>query len=155
MVDRPIKKVDHRNPAVESDSNPRSSEAPSKKSISSRGADKGGRRDSNKRDEPRAPENLALMRGPKPSRVKPPIINEAATRSFIFSEGLLKSAFFTTWELSQESETQELESKEKEIETILAKMELSNIRIQEHQEEIDSLKVDTKIMIANLTALIK
>ena len=78
MVDRPIKKADRQNPPVESDGNPKS-EAPSKKTISSnRGADKGGKRDSNKRDEPRAPENLALMRGPKPSKAKPPVIKEAA-----------------------------------------------------------------------------
>jgi hypothetical protein len=78
MVDRPIKKADRQNPPVESDGTPKSSEAPSKKSISSsRGADKGGKRDSNKRDEPRAPENLALMRGPKPSKAKPPVIKEA------------------------------------------------------------------------------
>ncbi len=79
MVDRPIKKADRQNPPVESDGNPKSSEAPSKKSSSSnRSADKGGRRDSNKRDEPKAPENLALMRGPKPSKAKPPVIKEAA-----------------------------------------------------------------------------
>ncbi len=80
MVDRPIKKADRQNPPVESDGNPKSSEAPKKKSSEnreSRGADKGGRRDSNKRDEPRAPENLALMRGPKPSKAKPPVMKEA------------------------------------------------------------------------------
>jgi hypothetical protein len=80
MVDRPIKKADRQNPPVESDGNPQASEAPSKKSNSSssnRGADKGGRRDSNKRDEPKAPENLALMRGPKPSKAKPPVIKAA------------------------------------------------------------------------------
>jgi hypothetical protein len=76
MVDRPIKKADRQNPPVESDGTPRSSEAP-KKGSSSRGADKGGRRDSNKRDEPKAPENLALMRGPKPSKAKPPVIKAA------------------------------------------------------------------------------
>jgi hypothetical protein len=80
MVDRPIKKADRQNPPVESDGNPKSSEAPKKKSSEnreSRGGDKGGRRDSNKRDEPKAPENLALMRGPKPSKAKPPVIKEA------------------------------------------------------------------------------
>jgi hypothetical protein len=76
MVDRPIKKADRQNPPVESDGNPKSSEAP-KKSSSNRGGEKGGRRDSNKRDEPKAPENLALMRGPKPSKAKPPVIKEA------------------------------------------------------------------------------
>ena len=79
MVDRPIKKADRQNPPVESDGNPKSAEAPTKKTISSnRGAEKGGKRDSNKRDEPKAPENLALMRGPKPSKAKPPVIKEAA-----------------------------------------------------------------------------
>ncbi|WP_373540221.1 hypothetical protein [Chamaesiphon sp.] len=78
MVDRPIKKADRQNPPVESDGTPKPSEAPSKKSSSAnRGADKGGKRDSNKRDEPRAPENLALMRGPKPSKAKPPVIKAA------------------------------------------------------------------------------
>ena len=77
MVDRPIKKADRQNPPVESDGTPKSSEAPSKKSSSNRGGDKGGKRDSNKRDEPRAPENLALMRGPKPSKAKSPVIKEA------------------------------------------------------------------------------
>jgi hypothetical protein len=77
MVDRPIKKADRQNPPVENDGTPKSSAAPSKKSSSDRGADKGGRRDSNKRDEPKAPENLALMRGPKPSKAKPPVIKVA------------------------------------------------------------------------------
>jgi hypothetical protein len=77
MVDRPIKKADRQNPPVESDGTPQSSEAPKQKSNANRGADKGGRRDSNKRDEPKAPENLALMRGPKPSKAKPPVLKEA------------------------------------------------------------------------------
>jgi hypothetical protein len=77
MVDRPIKKADRQNPPVEGDGTPKSSAAPSKKSSADRGADKGGRRDSSKRDEPRAPENLALMRGPKPSKAKPPVIKPA------------------------------------------------------------------------------
>ncbi|WP_310484196.1 hypothetical protein [Chamaesiphon sp. VAR_48_metabat_403] len=78
MVDRPIKKADRQNPPVESDGTPKSSEAPSKKSSSSRGGEKGGgRRDSNKREESKPPENLALMRGPKPSKAKPPTLKEA------------------------------------------------------------------------------
>ena len=82
MVDRPIKKADRQNPPVEGDGTPRSSEAPKKGgSSSNRGADKGGKRDSNKRDEPRAPENLALMRGPKPSKAKPPVIKLAETEA--------------------------------------------------------------------------
>ena len=78
MAERPIKKADRQNPPVEGDNTPKSSEAPSKKSAggASRGGEK-GKRDS-KRDEPRAPENLALMRGPKPSKAKPPVIKEAA-----------------------------------------------------------------------------
>lgn len=78
MAERPIKKADRQNPP-EGDNTPKSSEAPSKKSAggSSRGGEK-GKRDS-KRDEPRAPENLALMRGPKPSKAKPPVVKEAAT----------------------------------------------------------------------------
>ncbi|WP_310410290.1 hypothetical protein [Chamaesiphon sp. OTE_8_metabat_110] len=81
MVDRPIKKADRQNPPVESDGNPKASEAPKKKSSEreSRGGDKGSsRRDSNKRDETKAPENLALMRGPKPSKAKPPVIKAAS-----------------------------------------------------------------------------
>ncbi len=75
MVDRPIKKADRQNPPVESDSTPKSSEAPSNKSRSAHGGDKKGKRDSN-RDEPRQPENLALMRGPKPSKTPPPVVKE-------------------------------------------------------------------------------
>jgi hypothetical protein len=74
MVDRPIKKADRQNPPVEIDSTPKSSEAPNK-SRSTRSGDKKGKRDSN-RDEPRPPENLALMRGPKPSKTPPPIVKE-------------------------------------------------------------------------------
>jgi hypothetical protein len=79
MAERPIKKADRQNPPVEADNTPKSSEAPSKKSAggSSRGGEK-GKRDS-KRDEPRAPENLALMRGPKPSKAAPPVVKEAST----------------------------------------------------------------------------
>jgi hypothetical protein len=81
MVDRPIKKADRQNPPVEGDGTPRSSEAPKKGGSANRGADKGGRRDSNKRDEPKAPENLALMRGPKPSKAKPPVIKAAESEA--------------------------------------------------------------------------
>jgi hypothetical protein len=88
MVDRPIKKADRQNPPVEGDGTPRSAAAPSKKGSSDRGADKGGRRDSNKRDEPRAPENLALMRGPKPSKAKPPVIKaESEVTEEVATEG--------------------------------------------------------------------
>ncbi len=79
MVDRPIKKADRPALPVDSDGNPQASEAP-KKSRTPRdgGGGKGGKKDSRGgRDEPRAPENLALMRGPKPSKAKPPVIKEA------------------------------------------------------------------------------
>jgi hypothetical protein len=59
-------------------------------------------------------------------------------------------AFSPELELSQDKDT-----KEKEIETILAQMGLSDLRIQADQAEIDRLKVDTRKMIANLTSLIK
>jgi hypothetical protein len=62
----------------------------------------------------------------------------------------MEAAFSPELELSQEKDT-----KEKEIETILAQMGLSDLRIQADQEEIDRLKVDTRKMIANLTSLIK
>jgi hypothetical protein len=75
MAERPIKKADRQNPPAEADNTPKSSEAPSKKNPAARGGDK-GKRDS-KRDEPRAPENLALMRGPKPSKTPPPVVKEA------------------------------------------------------------------------------
>jgi hypothetical protein len=77
MAERPIKKADRQNPPVDGDNTPKPSETPSKKSSSSRGGEK-GKRDS-KRDEPRAPENLALMRGPKPSKTPPPVVKEAST----------------------------------------------------------------------------
>ena len=81
MVDRPIKKADRQNPPVEGDGTPRSSEAPKKGGSANRGGDKGGRRDSNKRDESKPPENLALMRGPKPSKAKPPVIKVAESEA--------------------------------------------------------------------------
>jgi hypothetical protein len=62
----------------------------------------------------------------------------------------MEAAFSPERELSQEKDT-----KEKEIETILAQMGLSDLRIQADQAEIDRLKVDTRKMIANLTSLIK
>jgi hypothetical protein len=62
----------------------------------------------------------------------------------------MEAAFSPELELSQEKDT-----KEKEIETILAQMGLSDLRIQADQAETDRLKVDTRKMIANLTSLIK
>jgi hypothetical protein len=62
----------------------------------------------------------------------------------------MEAAFSPERELSEEKDT-----KEKEIETILAQMGLSDLRIQADQAEIDRLKVDTRKMIANLTSLIK
>jgi hypothetical protein len=67
----------------------------------------------------------------------------------------MEAAFSPELELSQEKDTQKQEIREKEIETILAQMGLSDLRIQADQEEIDRLKVDTRKMIANLTSLIK
>jgi hypothetical protein len=67
----------------------------------------------------------------------------------------MEAAFSPELELSQEKDTHKQEIKEQEIETILAQMGLSDIRIQADQAEIDRLKVDTRKMIANLTSLIK
>jgi hypothetical protein len=67
----------------------------------------------------------------------------------------MEAAFSPELELSQEKDTHKQELKEKEIETILAQMGLSDLRIQADQAEIDRLKVDTRKMIANLTSLIK
>jgi hypothetical protein len=66
----------------------------------------------------------------------------------------MEAAFSPELELSQEKDTQQ-EIQEKEIETILAQIGLSDLRIQADQAETDRLKVDTRKMIANLTSLIK
>ena len=55
----------------------------------------------------------------------------------------MEAAFSPELELSQE----------KEIETILAQIGLSDLCIQADQAEIDRLKVDTRKMIANLRSL--
>jgi hypothetical protein len=62
----------------------------------------------------------------------------------------MEAAFSPELELLQEKDT-----KEKEIEIILAQIGLSDLRIQADQAETDQLKVDTRKMIANLTSLIK
>jgi hypothetical protein len=70
----------------------------------------------------------------------------------------MEAAFSPELELSQEKDT-----KEKEIETILAQIGLSDLRIQADRAEIvdlwsafgNRLKVDLRKMIANLTSLIK
>jgi hypothetical protein len=62
----------------------------------------------------------------------------------------MEAAFSPELELSQEEDT-----KEKEIDTILAQIGLSDLRIQADQAETNRLKVDTRKMIANLTLLIK
>jgi uncharacterized small protein (DUF1192 family) len=62
----------------------------------------------------------------------------------------MEAAFSPELELSQEKDTHDREIKAKEIENILTQMELSDLRIKVHQEEIDRLKVDTRKMIANL-----
>jgi hypothetical protein len=68
---------------------------------------------------------------------------------------IMEAAFSPELELSQEKDTHKQEIQEKEIETILAQIRLSDLRIQADQAEIDRLKVDTRKMIANLTSLIK
>jgi hypothetical protein len=75
----------------------------------------------------------------------------------------MEAAFSPELELSQEKDTHKQEIQEKEVETILAQIELSDLRIQADQAEIvdiwsafgNQLKVDTRKMIANLTSLIK
>lgn len=66
--------------------------------------------------------------------------------------------------ISSENYTQKLEGWEadniqqvieQEVDNVFKEINLSDLRIQEHQEEIDRLKVDTRKMIANLTLLIK
>jgi hypothetical protein len=65
----------------------------------------------------------------------------------------MEAAFSPELELSQEKDTHKQEIIEKEIETILAQIGLSDLRIQADREEIDRLKVDTRKMIANLRSL--
>ena len=67
----------------------------------------------------------------------------------------MEAAFSPELELSQEKDTHKQETQEKEIETILAQIGLSDLRIQADQAETDRLKVDTRKMIANLISLIK
>ncbi len=67
----------------------------------------------------------------------------------------MEAAFPPDLELSKEKDTHKQEIQEKEIETILAQIGLSDLRIQADQAETDRLKVDTRKMIANLTSLIK
>jgi hypothetical protein len=65
----------------------------------------------------------------------------------------MEAAFSPELELSQEKDTHKQEIKEKEIETILVQMGLSDLRIQADQAETDRLKVDTRKMIGNLTLI--
>jgi hypothetical protein len=67
----------------------------------------------------------------------------------------MEAAFSPELELSQEKDTHKQEIQEREIETILAQIGISDLRIQADQAETDRLKVDTRKMIANLTSLIK
>jgi hypothetical protein len=67
----------------------------------------------------------------------------------------MEAAFSPELELSQEKDTHKQEIQEKEIDSILAQIGLSDLRIQADQAETDRLKVDTRKMIANLTSLIK
>jgi hypothetical protein len=63
------------------------------------------------------------------------------------------SRFSPELELSQEKDTHKQEIQEKEIETILTQIGLSDLRIQADQAKTNRLKVDTRKMIANLTLL--
>jgi hypothetical protein len=65
----------------------------------------------------------------------------------------MEAAFSPELELLQEKDTHKQEIQEKEIETILAQIGLSDLRIQADQAETDRLKVDTRKMIANLRSL--
>jgi hypothetical protein len=65
----------------------------------------------------------------------------------------MEAAFSSELELSQEKDTHKQEIREKEIETILAQIGLSDLRIQADQAETDRLKVDTRKMIGNLTLI--
>jgi hypothetical protein len=65
----------------------------------------------------------------------------------------MEAAFSPELELSQDKDTHKQEIQEKEIETILAQIGLSDLRIQADQAETDRLKVDTRKMIANLIFL--
>ncbi len=73
----------------------------------------------------------------------------------------MEAAFPPKLELSQEKDTHKQEIQEKEIETILAQIGLSDLRIQADQAETVDLwsafgnrsKVDTRKMIVNLTSL--
>ena len=67
----------------------------------------------------------------------------------------MEAAFSPELELSQQKDTHKQEIQEKEIETILAQIGLSDLRIQADQAETDRLKVDTRKMIAKLTSLIQ
>jgi hypothetical protein len=54
----------------------------------------------------------------------------------------------------QQSENSD-RAKEQAIDNIFAEIELIDVRILKHQQEIDRLRVDTKKSIANLTSIIK
>lgn len=72
MVERPIKKADRQPKPEENDGN-QAKESDNRRSERSGGKEsreKRGKRDSRK-EEVKAPVNLALMRGPKPTKPKP------------------------------------------------------------------------------------
>jgi hypothetical protein len=54
----------------------------------------------------------------------------------------------------QQSENSD-RAKEQAIDNIFAEIELIDVRILKHQQEIDRLRADTKKSIANLTSIIK
>jgi ribosomal protein L7/L12 len=56
---------------------------------------------------------------------------------------------------SKRATLKQAEIEEQEIDSIIEEIKLSDFRIQSDQREIDILKMETKIMIANLTSLIK
>ncbi len=72
----------------------------------------------------------------------------------------MDTAFPPELELSQEKDTHQQEIQEKEIDTILAQIGLSDLRIQADQAETvdlwsafsNRLKVDTRKMISSLTS---
>jgi hypothetical protein len=77
MVERPIKKAD-RQPKPEDNDGNQAKESDNRRSDRSGGKEsreKRGKRDSRK-EEVKAPVNLALMRGPKPTKPKPEAIAE-------------------------------------------------------------------------------
>lgn len=75
MAERPIKKSERQaKPDASDGTQDIQPTADTRKSRSTRGADKGKK--ASREDEPRQAGNLALMRGPKPTKPKPPVAEE-------------------------------------------------------------------------------